>query len=158
MNETYLMGSLQSVINPPAIVVEAFDEQRLKREWDDACTDENDALARQAAVLNKALQQWPKVPRKQGGFQHHPELRRFVRDVLGMPDEKNGSINTRACRLMSIGPEGLRKRVREAQAKFTNRRRLIERAYFEVTTKYQLGADPKQCMDALVSLLKDVKK
>jgi hypothetical protein len=143
-----------SMFNPPAIVVQAFDEQALKREWDEACGDEQDALERKVEVLRKALKQWPMAPRPGFGAQmnHSPEMRRFVRDVLGMPDQKHtGAMNSNAVRLLKHGAE----RERETARKRSKRATDIKRAVVELVTKYRLGADPAKCMEALANFYEE---
>ena len=159
MNETYLMGSSQSIIDPPAIVVQAFDEQALKREWDEACEDEQSALERKRAVLQAALKQWPKVPRQgnRGQLMHSAGMRRFVREVLGMPDSRNGGINTEASRLLNNTVAEIRKSDVAYFNRTVGHARRLRRAVVELTDKYRLGADPKQCMDALIRMLDEQK-
>jgi hypothetical protein len=145
----------QHVVNPPAIVVQVKDEQALKREWDEACADEQDAVERKAAVLREALKRWPMVlssnpgQRARGMLVHSPEMRRFVRDVIGMPDQKRGGLNSDANKLIKLGAAGLRAVSKKSQEKTQSRRRQIERAVVELTTKYRLGADPTACMEDL---------
>lgn len=142
------------VLNPPAIVREAFDERQLKAEWDDACADEQDAVSRKQAVLRKALARWPMVL---GGFNgkqkvNSPEMRRFVRDVLGMPDDTNGGMNRYA--LMLLREDG-----RDKQNALGSRRQRrnvrIKNAVVELVTKYRLGADAHECMEALAKFYEE---
>lgn len=153
-----MFEAIESIVAPVAHVREAFDEQTLKRQWDEACADEQDATERKCAVLQAALKRWPKVPNGFGGKQmkHSPEMRRFVRDVLGMPDNKGrGGMNNYAARLLKHGMEGAR-----ANSRSTNARQAVgvklRRAVIELTTKYRLGADPTECMEALDTYYKEL--
>jgi hypothetical protein len=156
MIENYAVGFTV----PPAIVVQAFDEQALKREWDEADADEQDAVARKVEVLRKALKQWPMVlssnpgMRARGKMIHSPEMRRFVRDVLGMPDRKNG-MNCYALDLMRNGADGARARSNESVKRHRNSNSLLRRAVVELVTKYRLGADGQQCMAALANFYEE---
>jgi hypothetical protein len=147
-----------NTLNPPAIVREAFDEQQLKREWDEAVGDEQDAVSRQQAVLRKALARWPMVlssnpgARAQGKMTHSPEMRRFVRDVLGMPDRPHGGMSARANRLLK---EGGREHDKARSFNYSRRVMRIRHAVVELVTKYRLGADPKQCMEALANFYEE---
>lgn len=141
------------VINPPAIVqvVQAFDEQALAREWQEACADEQDAVTRKQIVLRKAFARWPMVLRH-GQMAHSPEMRRFVRDVLGMPDQQNGGMNRFAMRLLR---EGAREQY-NAQGKARSARNYrIKNAVVELVTKYRLGADGEECMAALAKFYEE---
>ena len=140
------------VLNPPAIVREAFDEQALAREWQEACADEQDAVTRKQIVLRKALKQWPMVPSHGGLMMHSPEMRRFVRDVLGMPDDKAGGMNVYARQLLK---EGGRERNNAATNVGLKRARQIKNAVVELVTKYRLGADPAACMEALAKFYEE---
>lgn len=151
------------LLNPPAIVVQADvkDEQTLKREWDEACADEQDAVERKAAVLREALKRWPMVlhshpPRRA----HSPEMRRFVRDVLGMADESNGGMNRYARRLLTLGANGMRVKAREDRAGVRSRASStkLRTAVIELTTKYRLGADPGECMEALTKYYEELAR
>ncbi|MGH7184921.1 MAG: hypothetical protein ACREIB_01410, partial [Pseudomonadota bacterium] len=131
----------------PVEIREAFDEQALKREWDAACADEGDAVSRKQAVLRAALTRWPMVGQLMpkgglGKLAHSPEMRRFVRDVLGMPDE-GGRVNSQARRLLT---DGGREANRAKSAAYRQSATQLRRAVVELTTKYKLGADPKACM------------
>ena len=138
---------------PPAIVQAVFDERQLKAEWDDACADEQDAVSRKQAVLRKALARWPMVPQlhpKSGTpmnrMQYSPEMRRFVRDVLGMADTARGCINKMAPLLLQDTGRN------RYTAQYTRRNRAtyaIRKAVVELVTKYRLGADAHSCMEAL---------
>jgi hypothetical protein len=139
---------------------EAFDEQALKREWDEAVADGQDAIERKAAILRKAQERWPRVPSTNPGLQaqgqlgYHPEMRRFVRDVLGMPDAPRGGLNTYATQLLRYGAEGDRARRRAGVARRFGSQaqaRQLRQAVVELTTKYRLGADPTECMEALTT-------
>jgi hypothetical protein len=118
------------VINPPAIVVQAFDEQQAKREWDEACADEEDATERKVAVLRAALKRWPMIlssnpgRRARGLMSHHPDMRRFVRDVLGMRDCNGNCMNTYAGALLKHGADIRRRRQQEHNRNVTNIRQL----------------------------------
>ena len=126
------------------VVEQAFDEQRLKAEWDAACADEKDAVERKAAVLRAAVKCWPKVLssqpglRAQGRMVYAPEMRRFVREVLGIPDNKEGSINEYARRLLNH-PIAV---IRERNLKQHNRTTLIRQAAIGFLTAYELEPDP----------------
>jgi hypothetical protein len=151
-----------SMFNPPAIVREAFDEQALKREWDEACGDEQDAVERKVEVLRRALKQWPRVlsshpgQRALGRMVHSPEMRRFVRDVLGMPDSKaGGGMNSHATKLLKHGADGERAKGRESKKRQRSSNALLRRAVVELTTKYRLGADPAKCMEALANFYEE---
>jgi hypothetical protein len=163
--ESVLEGIRPDVLTPPAYVVEARDEQALKREWDEACADEQDATERKAAVLREALKRWPMVlssnpgQRARGMMMHSPEMRRFVRDVLGLPDSKGGgkggSMNHAARQLLLYGAEGVRARVRDSARRSSSSRQLRS-AVVELTTKYRLGADPRKCMEALAKFYEEL--
>ena len=143
-----------------AQVQEVFDERRLKMEWDDACADETDAVGRKQAVLRKALARWPMIPLlnpetgKPWGnrMKHAPEMRRFVRDVLGMPDSSKGSVNTYA---RSLLVEGARERKNQRVSAGSIRARQIKNAVAELVTKYRLGADGHDCMEALAKFYEE---
>lgn len=157
VNEPHFTG--RNILQPPAIVREAFDERQLKAEWDDACADEQDAVSRKQAVLRKALARWPMVMHPlpnlaaRGKKVHSPEMRRFVRDVLGMPDNANkGGLNTYAAQLLRENGRDkgivIRKHYRERSAR-------IKRAVVELVTKYRLGADAHECMEALAKFYEE---
>lgn len=143
------------LIAPIAEVRYAFDEQKLKRDWDEAVADGQDAEERKVAVLRAALKQWPMVPHVMpngavtGTKRHCPEMRRFVRDVLGMPDSRQG-MNNYAARLIAQGLAGIRFYNTRNHA-ITTQGRKLRRAVIEVTTKYRLGADPQECMETLAT-------
>jgi len=151
-------------LNTVAEVREVFDEQRLKREWDEACADEANAVDRKAAVLRAAHARWPKVPsanpvqRARGIMAYHPELRRFVRDVLGMPDQKNGGMNYFAGQLIRNGADGVRARAAASNAATSGVGRKLRPAVVELVTKYRLGADPAECMEALAKYYEEVTR
>jgi len=157
-----MFEQIQGYIEPTAEVRYAFDEQALKRQWDEACADEGDAFERKVAVLQAALKQWPMVlssnpgQRAQGKMVYSPEMRRFVRDVLGMPDDqRRGSMNDYALRLLRKGVAGCRARIKILTAR-TSVARKLRRAVIEVTTKYRLGADPTECMETLDNYYKEL--
>lgn len=141
------------VINPPAIVAiaQVFDEQALAREWREACADEHDAVTRKQIVLRKACARWPTVLRH-GQMAHSPEMRRFVRDVLGMPDQQRGGMNGHALTLLR---EGARERSVAATNANGRRARVIKNAVVELVTKYRLGADGEECMAALAKFYEE---
>lgn len=149
-------------LNTVAEVREVFCEQRLKREWDEACADEANAVDRKAAVLRAAHARWPKVPnpglRARGIMVHHPELRRFVRDVLGMPDRKNGGMNHVASQLIKHGADVVRARATAYSAATSGVGRKLRPAVVELVTKYRLGADPAECMEALAKYYEEVTR
>lgn len=155
-NEPHFTG--HNMLNPPAIVQVAFDEQALKREWLDACADEQDAVSRKQAVLRKALARWPMVlsnnpgQRARGIMVHSLEMRQFVRDVLGMPDAKNGSLNPYAIVLLK---EGHYERNAAKATAYGARSARIRRAVTELVTKYRLGADGHECMEALAKFYEE---
>lgn len=142
------------VLNPPAIVVQAFDEQALAREWQEACADEQDAVTRKQAVLRKAFKRWPMVLGGLNGkhMVHSPEMRRFVRDVLGMPDRQNGALNYSAAILLKEGGRENHVAVTSAGHKRSTR---IKNAVAELVTKYRLGADGEECMAALAKFYEE---
>lgn len=149
------MNEILPPIHQVVEVREAFDEQALKREWDEAAADEQDAMERKVAVLRKALTRWPMIHRRnpQGALTslmiYSPEMRRFVRDVLGMPDTKNGGMNEYARVLLNLGVECTRARSNAANTRRNNQLRQLRAAVVELTTKYRLGADPQKCMEEL---------
>ena len=156
-----MFEAIENVVAPVAHVREAFDEQALKRQWDEACNDEQDATERKCAVLQAALKRWPRVlasnpgQRTQGKTVHSSEMRRFVRDALGMPDAKNGGMNFYAGQLLRHGAEAERARCRYQEGRRAVGHKL-RRAVIELTTKYRLGADPTECMEALDAYYKEL--
>jgi len=152
-----MFEQIQGHIEPTAEVRYAFDEQALKRQWDEACADEGDAQERKLAVLQTALKQWPKVLGGLLGKQmvYHPEMRRFVRDVLGMPDTANGCINRHAATLLRDGVEKMRADKRKVK-RYSSVGLKLRHAVIELTTKYRLGADPAECMEALDHYYRDL--
>jgi hypothetical protein len=148
---------IRQLANQPAEVREAFDEKRLKFEWDLACEDETDAVSRKQAVLRKALAQWPMARQygDKGAMVHHPEMRRFVRDVLGMRDREGGGMNNHAAMLLREGAREKRSSHNNASQKQS---RAYRRAVIELVTKYKLGADPRACMEALSTYYEEINR
>lgn len=144
-------------ISPPSLHAEVFDEKQLKREWDEACGDEQDAVERKAAILRKALARWPMVLpsnpglRAQGIMVYSPEMRRFVRDVLGLPDARQGGINDYARKLVRDGVA----RTREQRARSDRKRVQIKHAAIQAITEYRLGRKPEECMEALAKFYEE---
>ena len=143
---------MNALTGPVAEMREAFNEQALKREWDMAIEDEGDAVSRKQAVLRKALKQWPMVKSIKGTPTHRLEMRRFVRDVLGLPDQKRGGMN---CHAMTLLREGGREKNIAQEAARRKTGRIYRRAVVELVTKYKLGADPRACMDALAGIYEE---
>lgn len=156
MNEVHFTG--HNILQPPAIVREAFDERQLKAEWDDACADEQDAMSRKQAVLRKALARWPMVMHPVpnlaaiGRKVHSLGMRRFVRDVLGMPDDRRGGMNANALLLLR---ENARDKNNADRKRHHGRDARIKRAVVELVTKYRLGADAHECMEALAKFYEE---
>jgi hypothetical protein len=97
--------------------------------------------------------------RASGLKDHSPELRRFVRDVLGLADQASGGMNSRAVALLKHGAEGQRA-LWKAERKPGHERsaRKIRAAAVELVEKYRLGADGNDCMNALAKFIEETQR